>query len=246
MASGKELRRYGDAKTEVTGLALAPDGKTLTYSTHPDGMVHIWDLAADRNLVPPWKANAWNINSIAYSPDSKKVALGRNTIAIHEVATGKRLNPPTESESAAQQIEYAGDGKALALWRQDKTIELWDTAKWRKVATLAAKVGRFTSMVFSPDGKRLTTAEGDYSKRGRLPLGPKNRQAAGGVPARDGPNLLALLLGGRRHPGGGPGEPATGPRPLGRGDRQGAAGSQTWTKAQRTYGCHPTGPWWPV
>jgi WD40 repeat protein len=161
VATGKELRRYGDAKTEVTGLALAPDGKTLTFSTHPDGMAHVWDLAADRNLVPPWKAN---LSSIAYSPDSKKVALGRDTIAIHEVATGKRLNPTTESESPVQQVEYAADGKLLAVWRQDQTIELWDTTKWRKAATLKAKVGRFTSMVFSPGGKYLTTAEGDFNQ----------------------------------------------------------------------------------
>jgi WD40 repeat protein len=159
VTAGKELRRYGDAKTEVTSLALAPDGKTLTFSTHPDGMAHIWDLAADRNLVPPWKANRWNLSSIAYSPDSKKVALGRDAIAIHEVATGKRLNPTAENEGQVHQLEYAGDGKALAVWRQDETIELWDTAKWRKAATLTAKTGGFSSMAFSPDGKRLTITE---------------------------------------------------------------------------------------
>ena len=91
--------------------------------------------------------------SIAYSPDSKKVAVGRDTIAIHETATGKRLNPPTESESRIQQVEFGAEGKLLAVWRDDGLIEVWETAKWRKAATLKAKTGRFTSMAFSPNGE---------------------------------------------------------------------------------------------
>jgi WD40 repeat protein len=161
VASGKERRRYGDERVGVHCLALAPDGKTLTYGTHPEGMVHILDLATNKDRVPPWKAHRWCVVSIAYSPDSKKVALGRDTIAIHETATGKRLNPAPENESRVRQVEHAADGKLLAVWRDDETIEVWDTATWRKAATLRAKTGRFTSMAFSPTGKNLTTMEWD-------------------------------------------------------------------------------------
>jgi WD40 repeat protein len=170
VATGKELRRYGDGKAHPIGLTLSPDGKTLVYRTNPDGLVHVWDLAADRDLVPPWKANRWDPRRVAFSPDGKKLVLGvGDTITIVETGTGKRLNPPPESESAAQRVEYAGDGKTLAVWRRDNTIELWDTAKWRKVATLTPKTGGgFTSMAFSPDGKRLTTAEGDSEQRGTI------------------------------------------------------------------------------
>jgi WD40 repeat protein len=164
VASGKEQRRYRDEKEAVRCLALAPDGKTLTYGTLPGGLVHIWDIATNRDLVPPWKAHRWCVVSIAYSPDSKKVAVGRDVIAIHETATGKRLNPTRESESRVHQLEYAAGGKVLAVWREDGTIELWDTAKWRKAATLTAKLGRFTSMAASPSGKYLTTAEGDFNQ----------------------------------------------------------------------------------
>jgi WD40 repeat protein len=164
VASGKELRRYGDEKALVRCLALAPDGKTLTYGTYPDGLVHIRDTAANKAVVAPWKANRWCIVSIAYSPDSKKVALGRDTIAIHDTATGKRLNQSPESESRVKQVEYSADGKRLAVWRDGEGIELWDTAKWQKAATIQAKTGWFTSMASSPGGKYLTTAEGDINQ----------------------------------------------------------------------------------
>lgn len=161
VVSGKELRRCGNEKMHVRCLAVAPDEKTLTYGT-TDGLVHIWDIAGNKDLVPPWKAHQYCVVSIAYSPDSKRVAVARDTIAIHETATGKRLNPPPENDSRVQQIEYSADGKLLAVWRQDNTIEVWDVAKWRTMATLDAKMGRFRSMAFARGGKFLTTAEGDY------------------------------------------------------------------------------------
>jgi WD40 repeat protein len=166
VATGKELRRYGDGKGMVRCLALAPDGKTLTYGTFPDsgGLVHIWDLTANKDRVPPWKAHRYCVVSIAYSPDSKKVAVARDTIAIHDTATGKRLDPATENGNWVGQVGYAAGGKVLAVLRQDKTIELWDTAKGRKLATLQARRGMFTSMAVSPDGKYLTTAEGDFEQ----------------------------------------------------------------------------------
>jgi WD40 repeat protein len=161
IASGKELRRYGDEKMTVCCLALAPDGKTLAYGTI-DGLVHIWDIAGNKDLVPPWKAHRFRVVSIVYSPDSKRVAIAGDRIHIYDTATGKRLNPSTESESRIQQVEYAPDGKLLAVWRQGETIEIWETAKWGKTTTIKAKTGRFTSMAFSPAAEYLTTVEGGF------------------------------------------------------------------------------------
>lgn len=162
VASGKEKRRYGDEKQTVGCLALAPDGKTLTYAT--GFLVHIWDLAANKDRGSPSKTKAWDAPAIAYSPDSKKVAVGGEAIHIYETATGKRLNPPLESESPSRQVEYALGGKMLVVWRYDNTIELWDTMKWRKIQTLRTKKEFFVSMVVSPNGKYLTTGEGDTSQ----------------------------------------------------------------------------------
>jgi WD40 repeat protein len=127
-------------------------------------LVHIWDIAANKDLVAPLKAKPWSVISVTYSPDSKKVAVGCDTIAIYETATGKRLNPTPENQSPVQQIEYGAGGKLLAVWRQDQTIEVWDTPKCRKLTTIKAKIGRFSAMAFSPGGKYLTTGEGDFNQ----------------------------------------------------------------------------------
>src|SRR5579864_9468961 len=103
--------------------------------------------------MPPFgtdsKSKAWISPGIAYTPDSKKVAVGGENIAIYDTATGKRLNPDLDSESLMHQIKYALGGKMLLVWRwHDKVIELWDTAKWRKMRTLRPKTDTyFTDMI---------------------------------------------------------------------------------------------------
>jgi WD40 repeat protein len=156
IATGEEERRWDHGKNGVGCLAPAPDGKTLTYGT-TDGLVHIWDLAADKDLVAPWKASPYGVNSIAYSPDSKRVAVSAPAIAIHETATGKRLEPAPES--AVEQAEFAPDGKVLAVRHRDGVIDLWDTSRWRKEAAFRVEPDLWNSMAFSADGKYLTTAE---------------------------------------------------------------------------------------
>jgi WD40 repeat protein len=162
VASGKERRRYGDEKQAVHCLALAPDRKTLAYVAAK--LVHFTDLATNEDRVPPWDASPLGVLSIAYSADSKKVAVGGNGIAVLDTATGKPLNPLPENVSHIHRMEYAADSKVLAVWRwwEDMTIELWDTVKGRKMAMLRPKSGRFASMVFSPNGKYLTTGEGNF------------------------------------------------------------------------------------
>lgn len=162
VASGEEKQRYGDEKQTVGCFALAPDRKTLTYST--GFLVHIWDLETNKDRMPPCKSKAWITPAIAYSPDSKKVAVGGEAIAIYETASGKRLNPGLEWESPVHQIKYALGGEILLVWRgYDNTIELWDTAKWSKLRTLRPKLSYFLEMIVSPNGKHLTTGEGDTS-----------------------------------------------------------------------------------
>jgi WD40 repeat protein len=177
VASGKEERHIGDDKKYVQRLAAAPDGKTLTYGT-TDGLVHIWDLAADKDLVKPWKANQYGVVSIAYSPDSRKVAVCSDAIAIHETATGKRLNPVAENESAVEQVEFAPDGKVLAVRHRDGNVVLWDTSRWRKEAAFRMQPDLMNSMAFSPDGKYLTAVESEQGViRHRDPHTGKERLA---------------------------------------------------------------------
>jgi WD40 repeat protein len=162
-ATGKERGRYGGETSSVRCLALARDGKTLAYATEPDGLVHIWNVAANTPAVAPWAAHPWCVLSIDFSPDGKTIIIAHDTIALHETATGKRLHQSPESMSPIRQVTHSRDGRRLAVRRQDGSIELHDTANWKK-SILKSTIGRFTAMTFSPDGRWLTTAEDGFDK----------------------------------------------------------------------------------
>lgn len=162
VASGKERRRYGDQKQSIYRLAVSPDRKTVAYVT--GRVVHFLHLATGNEVLAPWNTSPGDAQCLGYSPDGTKLAAGGLRIAILDTLTGKRLNPDPESLTHVQQIEYAAGGKVLVVWRVDSTIELWNTAKWRKQATLRPKLQLFTSMACSPDGKYLTTAERGHSQ----------------------------------------------------------------------------------
>jgi WD40 repeat protein len=165
VSSSKELRRWDHPNVGIRCMALAPDEKSLAYGTD-DGMVHIRDLASNKDRVTPWKAARCFVLSIAFSPDSKRVAVVSDSIAIHDALSGKRLNPPPEiekgpPEAVVRQVEYALDGKLLVVERDDGTKEVWDTGKWHRSPTTEAKVGDLPPSGFSGGGKylRATNAE---------------------------------------------------------------------------------------
>ena len=140
-------------------------GKTLVYQTDPDGLVHRWDLAANKAMGLPWKADWQSPYTIACSPDNNKIAAGglRGTIAIYDAASGKRLNPLRESDAAIEQVAYSANGKLLAVRRWDNHIDVWNTTTWLNVATIKARHG-LLSMAFAPGGEKLTTGEHDQGE----------------------------------------------------------------------------------
>jgi serine/threonine protein kinase/sugar lactone lactonase YvrE len=109
------------------------------------------------------------VNSVAFSPDGKTLAVGdfNGDVCLWAVATGHvvaTLTGPAGSASV-DSVAFSPDGTMLAAGNGDGSTYLWSVASHRVVATLADPGGSegVNAVAFSPDSKTLATADADDS-----------------------------------------------------------------------------------
>jgi WD40 repeat protein len=147
--------------------AYNPDG-TLLASASATGAVHLWDVAAGREVA---KLDGHRNTSIdvAFHPDGSLLAstgaLDR-TVRLWDVAKRTPIAVLEGHTDAVWRVAFSADGKLLASSSNDKTVRLWDPQTHKQLVVIPMGTIVY-GMAFSPDGTRLATACGDNTVRRR-------------------------------------------------------------------------------
>jgi WD40 repeat protein len=187
----QSLNRLDGHENRVTSVAWSPDARTLA-SGSLDGTVRLWSRSSGLSLRrSPGASNQWSsvllqgadgqVQSVAFSPDGKRVVAGCGQIQARTSAAGtlvlwdlgRRSDQapvilPAHSRAVAE-VAFSPDGRRLASISTDSTVALWNAGT--RVPTLITRMRHnenrrpVLSVAFSPDGRVLATGDIDNTIR---------------------------------------------------------------------------------
>ena len=98
------------------------------------------------------------INCMAYSPDSKTLAVGGGRIVLSGAETPSIKAVIKDHKQPVRFVAFSPDGKTLVSGSLDRTVRFWDAETGAAIRDLKGHKGMAYAGAYSPDGKTLAVA----------------------------------------------------------------------------------------
>lgn len=163
--TGAELKKsYFEGRgkpIEINDMSFSPDGETLIVG-YNDGSL-ILEVSGGKTLHTFTEVK--NTLATAISPDSTKIAFGRQdfSIQIYDAKTYALLLNITNNGAKVNDIAFSPDGKLLASASSDRTIRFFETEKGSEIQKLRVHSADVWSVAFSSDNKYLASGGTDFN-----------------------------------------------------------------------------------
>ena len=142
--------------TPVTGVAIAPDGKSIAAGG-AGGIARIYRL--DGRLARTLHGGNAPLTRVAFGPGGSLLAAGSTdgTARVWDVSSGRStaLRGHTDTVDSAR---FNSDGSEVVTASRDHDVRIWDVASAQTLRVLRAHFGEVSDAGFSPDDRWVVTA----------------------------------------------------------------------------------------
>ncbi|KAJ3082307.1 hypothetical protein HDU99_003071, partial [Rhizoclosmatium hyalinum] len=143
---------------------IAVPQETLYYQLYQNLAPARITIGAEKEWGPfMLVGHSGDVNSAAYSPDSKSVVSGSGdmTVKLWSVETGECVKTFEGHSGSVRSVAFSPDSKTVVSGSHDNTVKLWsvETGELRK--TLVGHFSWVTAVAYSPDGKTVVSGSND-------------------------------------------------------------------------------------
>ena len=138
------------------------DGITYTFSSREsvvDKTAKVWDVATGENIAT--FKHLGQVRAIAFSPDGTLLATSAGRTDIRSTKTWQDI--ATLSTVNATCLAFSPDGTRIAVGMggRQPTVQIWDIAMRKPIATFTGHKRNIRSLAFSPDSSLLASGGAD-------------------------------------------------------------------------------------
>ncbi|MBN4054969.1 WD40 repeat domain-containing protein [Acidimicrobium ferrooxidans] len=158
-ASGKLLQVIL-TEAGMTALSYSPDGQTLVGLAQ--AWLWLWNLNSGK--LRPGFAGLTPVDSLAFSADSKQLALGRGSrLQLWELSKARVIRSLTMPGAYSSTVHFTRAGRLVGSLRGKKgSLRSWDL---RSGKSLYRASSSFVALDLSPDGRLMALADADAGLR---------------------------------------------------------------------------------
>ena len=154
----------------ILNLAFSSDGETVAAGVE-DGTLHLYDVKTATH-IDTISYMPSNIQSIAFSPDGKTLAVGSGynagAISLWDTESSALLHSFRADTSTVHSVVFSPDSKKLVTGGRDNHLRLWDVETGSLSQTFSPRrlpnqpINEIHDLSFSPDGKTLAIVQDEF------------------------------------------------------------------------------------
>jgi WD40 repeat protein len=160
-ATGRPRATFALPGNSAGRLGFSPDGRFVAAEQGYHAGLLAWDLGTNKERVNVPTGQAWSL-----APDSQSLIVASGTaptLQVWDLPAGKLRFPLEGHTKLIQWTSYSPDGRLVASVGLDGRVIIWEPAARKRKVREWQFPGAVLHVAFAPDGRHLSTVNGNGS-----------------------------------------------------------------------------------